>query len=52
VRIENGVLAVERDGEPRFERPIELIEHRAPLGAPCDPSRGHMNQWFSKPLAG
>jgi CRISP-associated protein Cas1 len=25
VRIENGVLVVEREGEPRFERPIELV---------------------------
>lgn len=25
VRVENGVLMVEREGEPRFERPIELV---------------------------
>lgn len=25
VRVDNGVLAVERDGEDRFERPIELV---------------------------
>jgi hypothetical protein len=25
VRIDNGVLVVEREGEPRFERPVELV---------------------------
>jgi hypothetical protein len=25
VRVENGVLVVEREDEPRFERPIELV---------------------------
>lgn len=25
VRVDNGVLVVEREGEPRFERPIELV---------------------------
>ena len=25
VRVDNGVLVVEREGEPRFERPLELV---------------------------
>ncbi|MGA2289234.1 hypothetical protein [Bradyrhizobium sp.] len=25
IRADNGLLAVEREGEPRYERPIELV---------------------------
>ena len=40
VRVDNGVLVVERDGEPRFERPIELvsavhIHGPATITSPC-----------------
>lgn len=40
VRVENGVLTVEREGEPRFERPIELvsavhIHGPATITSPC-----------------
>jgi hypothetical protein len=40
VRIDNGVLVVERDGEPRFERPMELvaavhIHGPATITSPC-----------------
>lgn len=40
VRVDNGVLVVERDGEPRFERPLELVSavhiHGPPtITSPC-----------------
>lgn len=40
VRIDNGVLVVEREGEPRFERPMELvsavhIHGPATITSPC-----------------
>jgi CRISPR-associated endonuclease Cas1 len=40
VRVDNGVLVVEREGEPRFERPLELVSDvhihgPATITSPC-----------------